>query len=133
VSIDASIDKIWDALVRPEIIKRYMFGAQVTSSWKQGCPITWKGVWQGREYEDKGLILRFEPRSILEYSHYSPLSGLADTPGNYHTVTIMLARRGTHTMVSLSQDNNSTKEEKAHSEQNWKAMLASMKKILEGS
>jgi hypothetical protein len=46
-----------------------------------------------KAYEDKGKILRFEPRKSLQYSHFSPLSGLHDNPENYHIVTIDLARK----------------------------------------
>jgi uncharacterized protein YndB with AHSA1/START domain len=32
-TINAPVDKVWDALVTPELIKEYMFGADVTSDW----------------------------------------------------------------------------------------------------
>jgi len=48
-------------------------------------------------------------------------------------VNIMLAKKGTTTVVSLSQDNNSTAQERTHSEENWKAMLSSMKRTVERS
>jgi hypothetical protein len=35
------------------------------------------------------------------------------------------------TDVSLTQDNNATDEERAHSEQNWLMMLAALKKYVE--
>jgi hypothetical protein len=69
----------------------------------------------------------------LQYSHYSPLSGMPDTPENYHTVTIELSNEGQQTGVTLSQDNNASDEERQHSEQNWGMMLSSMKKYLEGT
>jgi uncharacterized protein YndB with AHSA1/START domain len=38
-TINAPIAKVWDALVTPEMIKRYMFGATVVSDWKEGSSI----------------------------------------------------------------------------------------------
>ena len=131
VTIKGSVSQVWDALVNPDKIKRYMFGATVVSEWKEGSPIVWKGEWKGKPYEDKGQILEVDPGRTLRYSHWSPLSGLPDTPENRHTVTIELAGEGAHTHVSLSQDKNRTEEERKHSEENWKTMLVGLKKVLE--
>jgi uncharacterized protein YndB with AHSA1/START domain len=129
--IHAPVHKVWGALVSPQEIKQYMFGTTVESDWREGSPITWKGEWQGKHYEDKGVILHIEPQRKLEYSHFSPLSGDADTPENYHTVTIELRGADEDTTVSLSQDNNKSEEAKEHSEKNWSMMLSSLKKMLE--
>lgn len=130
-TIDAPAERVWDALVDPAAIRQYMFGTNVTSNWSEGSPIVWKGEWEGRAYEDKGVILQLQPHQRLEYSHFSPLSGLADEPENYHTVTIQLTGDGARTHVALSQDNNATDEERAHSEKNWVMMLDQLKKYLE--
>lgn len=129
-TIDAPADAVWQALVTPATIERYMFGARVASDWKEGSPITWKGEWQGKPYEDRGTIRRVEPGRLLEYSHYSPRSG-PDTPENHHTVRIELREDGGRTRVALTQDNNASDEAREHSEQNWRAMLEGMKKVVE--
>jgi len=131
-TINASVEKVWDALTNPVMIKKYMFGATVISDWKEGSKITWKGEWDGKTYEDKGKILRFDPEKSLQYSHYSPLSGLHDNPENYHIVTIDLLEKDRQTtIVNLTQDNNADEKAKDHSENNWKMMLSSLKKLLE--
>ncbi len=131
IIIGVPLDVVWDALVNPTVIKKYMFGADVVSDWKEGSPIIFKGVWQGKPYEDKGLILKLIPEKLVQYSHYSPLSGLPDIPENYHTVTMEVSRLDTGTGLALSQDNNATQEEKEHSEENWGFMLQGIKKLLE--
>jgi len=130
-TIDAPRAHVWDALVDPKAIKHYMFGAEVSSEWRVGRPIVWKGEWKGKPYQDKGEILRLEPRQRLEYSHWSPLSGAPDEPDNYHTVTIELTGDGDRTRVMLAQDNNANEDAQAHSEQNWGAMLDGLKKYVE--
>src|SRR5438105_15752832 len=90
VSIGAPAAKVWDALVTPQTIKQYMFGTTVVSDWREGSPITWKGDWKGKPYEDKGRILKIERRALLRYSHHRLLSGLPDTTENQHTITIDL-------------------------------------------
>ena len=131
ISINVPSEKVWDALVTPQAIKQYMFGTNVVSEWHEGSPITWKGQWQGKPYEDKGVILKFKRGRTIQYSHFSPLSGLPDKQENYHTVTIELSTNGNQTHVALAQDNNSTEEARAHSEKNWWMMLAALKKFLE--
>jgi uncharacterized protein YndB with AHSA1/START domain len=131
VALDASRARVWDALVNPETIRQYMFGTDVVSDWQEGSPILFRGQWESREFEDKGVILRVEPQRLLQYSHYSPLSGVPDVPENYHTVTVELANDGSGTLLSLSQDNNATEEERKHAEENWGMMLAGLKKALE--
>ena len=130
-TIDAPIDKVWDAFVNPEKIKKYMFGTTVITDWKKGHKILWQGQWQGKTYEDKGVILEFKPKTKLQYSHFSPLAGQPDRPENYHIVTIVLTDTGAQTTVLLSQSNSGSEQEKAHSEQNWAAMLGSVKKLIE--
>jgi uncharacterized protein YndB with AHSA1/START domain len=132
-TIAASRARVWDALVNPASIKEYMFGAEVASDWTQGSPITWKGEWEGRPYEDKGEVLYVAPGEKLAYSHFSPLAGLPDKPENYHTVTITLDGDGDETRLSLTQDNNPTEEAREHSEKNWKTMLDGLKKFVEGN
>ena len=106
IPINTTTERVWNALVNPEAIKQYMFGTNVVSEWQEGSPITWQGEWQGKPYEDKGVILKLQPRRTIQYSHFSPLSGLPDKPENYHTVTIDLSADGDQTHVSLAQDNN---------------------------
>jgi len=132
VSIDASKQRVWDALVTPAAIQQYMFGTHVVSDWQEGRPIVWKGEWEGKPYEDKGTILRFQPGRKIQYSHFSPLSDVPDKPENYHTVTVELSDDGNQTRVSLSQDNNASEDERATSAQNWEMMLTALKKFLEG-
>jgi uncharacterized protein YndB with AHSA1/START domain len=123
--------KVWDALVNPAAIRQYMFGTSAVSDWQEGSPIVWKGEWQGATYEDKGVILQLKPGRTLQYSHFSPLSGVPDLPENYHTVTIELADEGDQTRITLAQDHNATEEEVEHSASNWAMMLSSLKTFLE--
>ncbi len=131
IRINATRDRVWNALIDPTAIRQYMFGTQVVSDWKVGSPISWKGEWQGKAYEDKGIILQFQPECTLQYSHFSPLSGVPDSPENYHTVSVELTPSGNQTEVTLSQDRNASEEERVHSEQNWAAMLTALKQFVE--
>ncbi|MFN8531776.1 MAG: SRPBCC domain-containing protein [Anaerolineae bacterium] len=131
IEINAPVALVWQALVQPEMIKQYMFGTTVISDWNVGSPIVWKGEWEGRSYEDKGVLLEFQPEHLLQYTHFSPLSGQPDTPDNYHTVTIEVSPMAKNTFVRLTQDNNGSEAEREHSEKNWQLMLSALKHFVE--
>ena len=131
INIHAPRSKGWEALTTPRYLKQVFFGAEVISDWKVGSSIIYKGEWQGKPYEDKGKILKFEPEKLLVTTHWSPLSGVPDIPENYHTITYELSGQGGDTRLLLTQDNNASEDEKTHSEQNWKMMLEGIKKMLE--
>lgn len=131
--IRAPKDRVWEALIAPDAIKQYMFGADVESDWREGSQIKWKGEFNNKKYEDKGVILEIVPGQALQYSHFSPLSGKPDRPENYHTVTITLSESDLETQVTLSQDNNDDEESRRESEQNWTVMLDVLKKYVETS
>lgn len=131
IAVNVPIGKVWDAFVNPSVIRQYMFGTNVVSDWKEGSHIVWKGEWEGKKYEDRGVILKLKPQRMISYSHFSPLSGLPDAPENYHTVTIELSPDKNGTRVTLTQDNNPDEEARQHSEKNWAMMLSSLKKVLQ--
>ncbi len=93
VDIDASPSEVWRSLTDPARLKQYYLGAEVETDWQVGSPITFKGEWDGKPYEDKGEILVFEPERKLAYSHFSPTTGKPDAPENYHMVEVMDAPR----------------------------------------
>jgi uncharacterized protein YndB with AHSA1/START domain len=131
-TIDASPETVWAALTTPDLIEQYYFGAEVITDWEEGNPIVFKGEWEDESYEDKGTILEFKPDERLVYTHWSPLSGDPDVPENYHTITCELSQQPDGTDLTLTQDNNDTKDARDHSQQNWQMMLENLKKLLEG-
>ncbi|HVV52102.1 MAG TPA: SRPBCC domain-containing protein [Polyangia bacterium] len=131
VMVNASVSQVWDALVNPDKIRRYMFGAEVVSDWQIGSPIVWKGQWKGKRFEDKGRILEIQQGKRLCFSHFSPLSGEPDRPESYHVVTIQVDGRDGAVHVELSQDHNLSEEAREESQRNWGVMLGELKKTVE--
>jgi uncharacterized protein YndB with AHSA1/START domain len=130
-TINTPASKVWDALTKPDLIKQYMFGTEVITDWQVGSSITYKGVWQGKSYEDKGRVLEIEPGKVVVSTFWSSLSGLPDIPENYKTVRYELSITGDVTSLTITQDNNNSQDEANHSEQNWKMVLDGIKKLLE--
>jgi uncharacterized protein YndB with AHSA1/START domain len=133
IDIGAPPARVWDALTDPDQVRRFMFDTTVETDWKPGSPIVWKGVYQGKEYEDRGEIIAVEAPRLLVMTHFSPLSGQEDRPENYHKLTYELQWRGVSTRVRLSQDNNAGEDEAEHSRGMWESMLSGLKQVVEGN
>jgi uncharacterized protein YndB with AHSA1/START domain len=131
ISINATDFQVWEAIINPKLIKQYMFGTEVTSEWKEGNPITWKGEYEGKSYKDKGVIKKIEVNKILQHTYLSGMSGKEDKPENYVTVTYKLSKEGDKTILSLSQDNNEDEKAKDSSKKNWNTVLEKLKKVVE--
>ena len=131
-TINASASRVWEAIINPKLIKQYLFGAEVISDWKEGSPIIYKGIYEGKTYEDKGSVLKVEPEKLLLITHWSPLSGSPDSPENYHKVRYELDVENGSTQLTITQDNNSSEEEQEQNAKFWKMVLDGMKKLLEG-
>jgi uncharacterized protein YndB with AHSA1/START domain len=134
VTIHATRAEVWSALTNPEKVKQYMHGTEMSTDWKEGSPISWKGEWKGRSYEDKGTVLAVEPQKLLKYTHWSPMGGSEDKPENYHTVTYELAGEDGKTTLTLIQDNNASQEEADKmASDNWGPVLNGLKETVEKS
>jgi len=131
VSINAGKSKVWKALTTPELIKKYLMGTNVTSDWKEGSAITYQGEYNGKTYQDKGVIKTFEPEKVLQSTYWSSMGGKEDKPENYNLVTYKLSEAGDKTIVMLTQDNVQSEKEKEHVTQNWNMVLKKLKEVAE--
>jgi uncharacterized protein YndB with AHSA1/START domain len=132
ININAPAEEVWEALTTPEIIKKYFFGTNAISDWKVGSPIVFRGVWEGKQYEDKGTILKSIPSKLFQYKYWSSMSGIDDKPENYQTITYELSEKNNNTTtLTITQENIPDEKTKEHSEQNWRKVLSDLKNLLE--
>ena len=131
IAIDAPRERVWAVLTDPDAAKEFMFGTDLDTDWTVGGPIRWRGVWEGKPYEDHGVILELEPGRRLVNTHFSPLSGEDDVPENHHTLTWTLDDAVDGTVLTLSQDNNATPQAAEHSKRMWDSLVESVKEIAE--
>lgn len=131
ITIDADASEVWKTITIPRLIKKYLFGTNVTSDWKEGSPITYEGEYKGKAYKDKGVIKKLEPETIFQSTYWSSMGGKEDKPENYNMVTYNLSPKNGKTVVTLSQDNILSEKEKEHVTENWKITLKSLQKVVE--
>lgn len=128
--IKAPVEKVWEALTTPEIVRQYFFGSDLKSSWEVGSPITFSGEYEGKAYADKGTILEYVPYERLSFSYLSDWAGLPDVPENYLNVTyeVSAVSEGTHLRITQS---NYDADRASHSEENWAGVIDGLRKLVE--
>ncbi|NLR61475.1 hypothetical protein HGH93_25465 [Chitinophaga polysaccharea] len=130
IHINAPASRVWEAITNKALIKEYFFGTDVDSNWQTGSPVTWSGEWDGKRYEEKGVVLEVEKEKKLSYSYLS--TGKEDIPGNYAVIVYELAANGHNdTRFTVSQANFENQETCDHSRENWKNILAGLKSVAE--
>jgi uncharacterized protein YndB with AHSA1/START domain len=128
-TVNAPVEKVWEALTHPAIVKQYFFGTELITTWQMGSDIVFQGEWQGQKYSDKGKVLDYVHNQRLAYSYLSSWSGKEYQPENYLWVCYEVKPIEKGTEVTIFQTNYD--EEKAkHSEGNWAVLLEEMKKII---
>jgi uncharacterized protein YndB with AHSA1/START domain len=131
IHIKAPIEKVWDALTNPELIKIYFFGTECISDWKKGSPIFYRGVYEGKPYEDKGNILDIEHEKFILYNYWSSFSGTEDIPANYSVIRYELLPDNLETTFTVIQEGFTTQEAHDHSDTNWGYIMSGLKKMFE--
>lgn len=132
LEINASIEKVWDALTKPEIVKQYFFGTDLITDWQVGSDIVFAGEWQGQRYEDKGKVLEVTPQTKISYSYWSSVGGTEDKPENYNNISYELqSTEPGKTTLTVIQEGCKDDESRKHSEDNWTGVLKGMKEMLE--
>ena len=140
IDIHAPAAKVWNALTNPEETKKYMFGCEALSDWKEGSPLIWKGTFNGVELVAvKGIVVKIQPEKYLEYTVIDPNnSKIPDLPDNYLTVTLDLSTKDGVTTLTATQGDYNTVAEGAdrykHSVNGggWTPILEAIKAQVEG-
>lgn len=94
IPISAAPREVWRALTDPVLMKQWMAEPEmqlaIATDWQVGSPVLITGR-QHVRFENRGTVLRFEPYSLLAYTHLSSISRLPDTPGNRTTIEFRLS------------------------------------------
>ncbi|MFZ6012776.1 MAG: SRPBCC domain-containing protein [Bacteroidota bacterium] len=141
VTISASAAKVWDALVNPEQTKKYMFGCETVSDWKQSSTLLWKGLHEGKEtIFVKGTIEEIRPGKFLAYTTIDPHSNIDDKSENYLTVTYNLEEHHGQTTLTVTQGDYATVaegdrryKEAYNGGEGWNPILLEIKKLVESN
>lgn len=131
IDIQATGQEVWAALVTPSIMRKYMYGAQVVSDWKEGSPIVFQGMIHGSPYEEKGVILNINPEKQIKYTHWSGLEDLPDLPENYRIWTFDLEQEDDSIKLTMTEEKIPSEKQKVRSDEFWQEMLFNIRRTIE--
>lgn len=133
--IQAPAATVWEMLTDPEKINLWMMDTPVhiQSDWKVGSPLVFTGDLHGLAFENKGIILAFEPEQLLAYTHWSSLSERPDEPEQYGVITFRLTAAEAGTMLDFTQTNTGKYATDRHVNYYWGTALALIKKRCEAT
>ena len=124
VTIVATPLEVWDALVDPGAMTRYMPVDHVEWGREAGDPIRWQAAVGPKVYDVRGTLQRLDPERTLAYSYFDPITRAT------RVVVIELSADGGATRVSVSESLKDERE-RPHVEGGWRLMLANLKTMLE--
>ena len=132
IDVNATIDKVWEALTTPAIIKDYLYGTETVTDWQVGSDIVFQGEWEGNKYRDNGVIIENKPKELISYSYWSGFSGLEDKPENRSTITYTLAAIDEQTIrFTWTQRGYANEQGYEHSKGGMTEFLAKVKEVME--
>lgn len=135
ILIEANSSTVWEALTNHQMMAEWMSDTKILilTDWKVGNPIVIKV--QPEAYKaafiNTGIVLKFEPERILQYSHLSSLSKLLDQTENYTVITFMLSLKAEYTELTVELFNFPTESIFKHMEFYWNVTLEILRKFIE--
>ena len=76
IKINASTQKVWDTITKPELVKLWQYGSDLLTTWEIGSDIKFRTEWEGKVFEQWGKVLEIRPNELVKYSLYAPRPGL---------------------------------------------------------
>jgi len=133
IVINAPATRVWEALTKPELVKKWQYDTDVTTDWQKDSPIVFRNEIQGALYEQKGTILEVEPPKLLKYSLFAPRPGLEDKPENYFIMTYALKETNGKTELTITQEDPREQPPQGHPQEEENSILKGLKILVEQS
>ena len=131
IFVKAPIQKVWDALTKPELIKQWQYGSDILTDWTVGNDIRFRTEWDGTVFEQWGKVLEVLPNKKIKYSLFAPRPDLEDKPENYFVMSYDLNEEEGQIKVTITQEDNrpGAKQEEPQGEEN--PVLGGLKSLIE--
>lgn len=133
ILINATKQKVWDALTKPELVKKWQYGSDVLTDWKVGSEIRFRVEWDSKIFEQWGKILEIVPNELIKYSLFFPRPDLEDIEENYFIMSYVISDAENAVQLEIIKEDNrpGAVEEKESNEEN--PVLTALKQIIESN
>lgn len=106
ININAPVERVWDALTKPELVKQWQYGSELITSWQVGSPIRFRTEWEGSVFEQWGKVVEFCPNELIKYTLFAPGPGITDSPENYFIMSYILTGEQGNIKLEIIQEDN---------------------------
>jgi uncharacterized protein YndB with AHSA1/START domain len=136
-TINASADKVWDAITNPDKIEQYLSGSRIETDWKPGSKSNFYIEQDKKQITIvKGEVIRNIPGRLLEHTLFPAGTKLNDSPENYIVITYELEEHGDETDLTIVQKGYKYVEDGFQryidTQKGWKVALPKLKEVAEG-
>nr|WP_315158181.1 SRPBCC family protein [uncultured Flavobacterium sp.] len=133
IIINATKQKVWEALTKPELVKKWQYGSDVLTDWKVGSEIRFRVEWENKVFEQWGKILEIIPNELIKYSLFFPRPDLEDKEENYFIMSYIISELENKIRLEILKEDNrpGAVEEKEIDEEN--PVLTVLKEIIESN
>jgi len=108
--IKAHVNLVFDMLTNSEEIIKYFPLKEVTSDWKVGSEVLYKGEVEQNKFTDYGIIKIISRPYQYKYSYWSDSHGTERTPENYLSISYKLSKIESGTILTLEHGNLRSKQ-----------------------
>lgn len=131
LTINATLQKVWNTLTKPELVKLWQYGSDLQTNWEVGSSIKFVTKWEDKIFEQWGKVLEFTPLIKLRYSLFAPRPDLKDKPENYFEMIYSLTEESGQTKLEIIQvdERPNAVQEDEQGEEN--SILKTLKQIAE--
>jgi uncharacterized protein YndB with AHSA1/START domain len=106
LTINTPLQKVWDALTKPELVKQWQYGSKLITDWKPGNSIRFVTEWDGKVFEQWGTVIEIIPMKSIQYSLFAPRPGLEDKPENCFLMNYKLTQQDSGMLLEIIQEDN---------------------------
>lgn len=131
IEISSSPSKVWHVLTDPEMIKQYFTGAETITDWHVGSEVIFSHVYEGKAFQNRGVIIDFNPGHLLSYTYWTAFSNTEDKPENYTLIVYTLTEMDKTTTLTLKQTNFQNIEWYFALQTGWDTVLSKINELAE--
>lgn len=106
ITTQASIQQVFNALTRPELVRQWQFGRELTTDWKAGERISFRSGTGDDALEQWGTVLEVRTNELIRYNLFTPRPDLEDSIENYCVTSYLISEDKGETRIELIQEDN---------------------------
>lgn len=130
ITTQASSQQVFNALTRPELVRLWQFGRELTTDWKAGGRISFRTGTGDDVLEQWGTVLEVRANELIRYNLFTPRPDLEDSIENYVVTSYVISEDEGATRIELIQEDN---RQGGFVAQSLVRILESLKEVAEGS